>query len=215
MQRKVEINPGRFINKTTISISGILALSLLFLGIAGFGTSLRDKLTFYVHIAKLYVREPDAKLAMPLPEVLKKQVADTWHAARGSNRLHEGQDIFAPKGTPILSATSGYVYKIGDNTLGGHTVSVIGNGGRVYYYAHLDSFAPGIQEGDRVSTKSLLGYVGTTGNAQGTPPHLHFGVYTSSGAIDPLPLLVDRRMPVITNDHPKTTRHNPLISRRV
>jgi murein DD-endopeptidase MepM/ murein hydrolase activator NlpD len=70
------------------------------------------------------------------------------------------------------------VYKVGENPLGGQTVSVIGAGGRVYYYAHLDSYAPGIEVGDPVNTKTLLGYVGTTGNAQGTPPHLHFGVYT-------------------------------------
>jgi murein DD-endopeptidase MepM/ murein hydrolase activator NlpD len=68
----------------------------------------------------------------------------------------------------------------------------MGAGGRVYYYAHLDAYAPGIKEGDYVTTKSVLGYVGTTGNAAGTPPHLHFGVYATGGAINPLPLLTDR-----------------------
>jgi murein DD-endopeptidase MepM/ murein hydrolase activator NlpD len=106
--------------------------------------------------------------------------------------VHEGQDIFAPKGTPVLSATDGYVYNIGDNRLGGQTVSIIGAGGRVYYYAHLDSYAPHLEEGDHVTNQTVLGYVGTTGNAQGTPPHLHFGVYTGGGAINPLPLLTDR-----------------------
>jgi len=78
-------------------------------------------------------------------------------------------------------------------------VSVIGDGGRVYYYAHLDSYAPGIAVGEPVTRQTLLGYVGTTGNAQGTPPHLHFGVYTSSGAINPLPLLVDRAQTAVTS----------------
>jgi peptidoglycan LD-endopeptidase LytH len=82
--------------------------------------------------------------------------------------------------------------RIGENSLGGQTVSVIGAGGRVYYYAHLDSYAPGIAEGDYVTPKTVLGYLGTTGNAAGTPPHLHFGVYTPSGAQNPLPLLNDR-----------------------
>jgi murein DD-endopeptidase MepM/ murein hydrolase activator NlpD len=109
--------------------------------------------------------------------------------------VHEGQDIFAPKGTPVYSATEGYVYNIGENNLGGQTVSVIGAGGRSYYYAHLDSYAPHLAEGDYVTTQTTLGYVGTTGNAQDTRPHLHFGVYTAGGAINPLPLLTDRALP--------------------
>ncbi|HJX90088.1 MAG TPA: M23 family metallopeptidase, partial [Pyrinomonadaceae bacterium] len=84
--------------------------------------------------------------------------------------------------------------------------------GRVYYYAHLNSYAPGLAKGDPVNTKTLLGYVGTTGNAQGTPPHLHFGIYTSDGAINPLPLLVDRNAPVLTNV--KSTSRHPLVSRK-
>jgi murein DD-endopeptidase MepM/ murein hydrolase activator NlpD len=174
-----------------------------------------DKLLFYARIAKLYTQEPDAKIAMPLQDITKRQIADTWGAPRGVGRRHEGQDIFAPKGTPILSATSGYVYKIGENNLGGQTVSVISKGGRVYYYAHLDSYAPGLEVGDRVSTRTVLGFVGTTGNAQGTPPHLHFGIYTFTGAINPLPLLIDRTAPRITTTHPRESRStNRLISHK-
>src|ERR1044072_6347050 len=169
-------------------VSTVLVVTLLILVVTG----LSDRLVFYARVAKLYTQSPDTRIAMPLEDVAKREVADTWGAPRGTGRRHEGQDIFAPKGTPILSATSGYIYKIGENNLGGQTVSVISKGGRVYYYAHLDSYARGIQIGDRVTTRSALGYVGTTGNAQGTPPHLHFGVYTSSGAINPLPLLTDR-----------------------
>ena len=128
---------------------------------------------------------------MPVQGVARKQVADTWHAPRGDRR-HEGQDIFAPRGSAVLSATDGYILKIGENNLGGQTVSVIGAGGRVYYYAHLDSYAPNIAAGDYVNRETVLGYVGTTGNAGGTPPHLHFGVYASGGAMNPLPLLSDR-----------------------
>jgi murein DD-endopeptidase MepM/ murein hydrolase activator NlpD len=148
---------------------------------------------------------------MPLEEVRKKEIADTWQAARGDGRKHEGQDIFAPRGTPILSATSGYVYNVGENNLGGQTVSVISKGGRVYYYAHLDAYARGIKIGDRVTTRTVLGYVGTTGNAQGTPPHLHFGVYTSSGAINPLPMLTDRIPPAITRQEPVNHRLHRLV----
>jgi hypothetical protein len=151
-----------------------------------------DKFIFFVHVAQLYTREADKKLAMPVQDVEKKKIANTWHAPRDGGRLHEGQDIFAPRGTPIFSATEGYIAKIGENTLGGQTVSVIGAGGRIYYYAHLEAYAPHLAEGDYVTTQTLLGYVGSTGNAAGTPTHLHFGVYEPGGATNPLPLLSDR-----------------------
>jgi murein DD-endopeptidase MepM/ murein hydrolase activator NlpD len=152
-----------------------------------------NKIVLFVHVAQLYTRDPDKILAMPLEDVSTKQIANTWHAPRDGGRLHEGQDIFAPRGTPVISATEGYVANIGENSLGGQTVSVIGAGGRVYYYAHLDAYAPQLKEGDYVTTQTVLGYVGTTGNAAGTPPHLHFGVYEPArGAMNPLPLLNDR-----------------------
>jgi murein DD-endopeptidase MepM/ murein hydrolase activator NlpD len=151
-----------------------------------------DKLLLVVHVARLYAAEPDQKLSMPVQGVSKSQVGDTWHAARDGDRRHEGQDIFASRGTPVLSATQGYIVNVGENRLGGQTVSVVGAGGRIYYYAHLDSYAPHITTGDHVTTQTVLGYVGTTGNAAGTPPHLHFGVYATGGALNPLPLLSDR-----------------------
>ena len=196
-------------------ILGVFAATFLLLWVTGVAGVISDQLLFYARIARLYTQEPDSKIAMPLPDVAKRQIANTWGAPRGTGRRHEGQDIFAPKGTPILSATRGYVYKIGENNLGGQTVSVIGSGGRVYYYAHLDSYAPGLEVGDRVSTRTVLGYVGTTGNAQGTPPHLHFGVYTFTGAINPLPLLTDRTAPIVTRTRPtETATRSRLVSRR-
>jgi peptidoglycan LD-endopeptidase LytH len=173
-------------------------------------TGASDTLLFYARVARLYTQSPDSRLAMPLENLSKKAISDTWQASRGDGRRHEGQDIFAARGTPILSATNGFIYKIGENNLGGQTVSVIGSGGRVYYYAHLDSYAKGIEVGDRVTTRTVLGYVGTTGNAQGTPPHLHFGVYTMTGAINPLPLLTDRNAPTVT----KKKETKPRIAAR-
>ena len=192
-------------------VSVVLVVMLLIL----LATGLSDRLVFYARVAKLYTQSPDTKIAMPLEDVSRKAVADTWGAPRGTGRRHEGQDIFAPRGTPILSATSGYIYKIGENNLGGQTVSVISKGGRVYYYAHLDRYANGIEVGDRVTTRTVLGYVGTTGNAQGTPPHLHFGIYTVTGAINPLPLLTDRVAPTVTTAKPKETKaKRTLVSRK-
>ncbi len=192
-----------------------VALVILVTLLVLFATGISDKLLFYARVAKLYTQSPDTRIAMPLEDVARKEVADTWQAPRGVGRRHEGQDIFAPRGTPILSATNGFIYKIGENNLGGQTVSVIGSGGRVYYYAHLDSYAQGIAVGDRVSRRTVLGYVGTTGNAQGTPPHLHFGIYTWNGAINPLPLLTDRVAPIVTTNKPRETKPKPtLISRK-
>lgn len=179
-----------------LSLAALLLVVFLILGsVTGISASaerIADKFILYVHVARLYTKEPDQTIAMPIQDVSKKQIADTWRAPRGSDRLHEGQDIFAPQGTPVLSATEGYIVNIGENNLGGQTVSVIGAGGRSYYYAHLDSYAPHIAEGDYVTRQTVLGYVGTTGNAIGTPPHLHFGVYAPGGAMNPLPLLSDR-----------------------
>ncbi len=82
----------------------------------------------------------------------------------------------------------GYVYRSRQNSLGGNTISILGAGGRVYYYAHLDKYSEDLAVGDSVSTETIVGYVGNTGNARETPPHLHFGVYTVGGAINPLTL---------------------------
>jgi len=176
-----------------ISVLFILILTALpWAIITGDVTKVFGGIALNFKIIRLTAREPDTKLAVPVEAIRVRQIGDTWQAPRSEDRLHEGQDIFAPRGTTVYSATAGYVVRIGDNRLGGRTVSIIGAGGRIYYYAHLDSYASGLAVGDHVTNETKIGYVGTTGNAQGTPPHLHFGVYTSSGAINPLPLLTDR-----------------------
>lgn len=198
----------RFTMKRTWKTLGVLAAAMFLLVATGAGGALADTVVFYARIAKLYTQEPHSKIKLPVEDVTKREIADTWGAPRSGGRSHEGQDIFAPKGTKVLSATNGYVYRIGENNLGGQTVSVISSGGRIYYYAHLDDYAPGLKVGDPVTTHTVLGFVGTTGNAQGTPPHLHFGVYTLSGAINPLPLITDRTAPA-----PTMTRTKPAEPR--
>jgi murein DD-endopeptidase MepM/ murein hydrolase activator NlpD len=180
------------VKKFLATLSLLAALSAIAYSVAPEATSrLFAKLTLPFKIAALYTEPADRALPVPVEGVHRKQIADTWHAPRGNGRLHEGSDIFAKEGTPIHSATEGYVVSKGVNNLGGNTVFVIGPGGRRYYYAHLEGYSD-IEVGDYVTPKTVLGYVGTTGNAKGTPPHLHFGVYTSSGPVDPLPLLTDR-----------------------
>ena len=163
----------------------------------------RERRARYSEVFPLYVAaagpEPDTRLVVPVDGVRVSQIADTWGGPRSGGRRHEGQDLFAPVGTPIRSATDGWVWRIGERDLGGRTVTIVGGAGRRYYYAHLSSYAD-IREGQRVTPDTVIGYVGNTGNARATPPHLHLGVYESRDpedpcdwdAIDPLPMLVDR-----------------------
>jgi murein DD-endopeptidase MepM/ murein hydrolase activator NlpD len=127
-------------------------------------------------------------VAMPVSGVRPKGLRDTWHGARSGGRKHEGIDIFAKRGTEVQSATEGIVLRVGDNQLGGHVVWVLGPGAQRHYYAHLDRFAD-VAAGMQVQAGTVLGYVGNTGNAAGTPPHLHYGVYGNGGAINPYPIL--------------------------
>ena len=101
-------------------------------------------------------------------------------------------DIFAKRGTPVTSATEGIVLRIGTNTLGGQVINVLGAGSQVHYYAHLDRYGS-FEVGDAVLPGDTLGFVGNTGNAAATPPHLHYGIYDTNGrALNPWPLLASR-----------------------
>lgn len=145
--------------------------------------------------------QPDDALLVPVDGVEKAGIADTWGAPREDDREHAGQDIFAKKGTVVRSATNGVVWRIGSSERGGKWVYVLGAGGRRYYYAHLQDVAKNLKEGQRVTTNTVLGTVGDSGNADGTPPHLHFAMYGRFDpnaacrflAIDPLKLFRDRK----------------------
>lgn len=135
------------------------------------------------------IREPaPAELPVPVEGVEPSQLANTWGAARSEGRTHEGIDIFAPRHTQVLAATRGIVMRRGWNRLGGRTLSILGPGGQSHYYAHLEDYDDA-DVGDWVEAGEVIGYVGDSGNAQGTPPHLHYGIYESGGAINPYPRL--------------------------
>lgn len=103
---------------------------------------------------------------------------------------HEGIDIFAPRGTPLVAAERGVIDRLGVGRLGGLKFWLRGESGSDWYYAHLDSFAPGLANGQVVEVGELLGYVGDTGNAVGTPPHLHLQLHPGGGdPVNPYPLL--------------------------
>ncbi len=142
-----------------------------------------------IESARLARMPAPTSLPVPVEGVAARRIADTWGAARSGGRSHEGVDIFAPRGTPVTSSTRGVVSQVADRGLGGKQVWVIGPGGERHYYAHLDAFAPGLARFDRVEAGALLGFVGDTGNARGTSPHLHYGIYAIDGAYNPWPLL--------------------------
>ncbi|CAN5901065.1 hypothetical protein BH23ACT12_BH23ACT12_03850 [soil metagenome] len=116
---------------------------------------------------------------------------DTFGAPRPGYRKHQGVDIFALSGTPVLAVVNGVVEQKGTNPLGGNKLWIRSPGDNwSYYYAHLAGFGPGIGNGSRVKKGQVIGYVGNTGNARTTPPHLHFESHVPSGAVaNPYPIL--------------------------
>lgn len=141
-----------------------------------------------MYVAELIGENAPQNLPIPVKGVSARAVRDSFGAARAGDRTHQGIDIFAPRGTPVISTTRGIVTRVGENSLGGTVVWVLGPAGDRHYYAHLGSVAD-IRSGQRIDAGAVLGTVGTTGNARGTPPHLHYGIYRTSGAINPFPLL--------------------------
>ena len=136
--------------------------------------------------------EAGPSLAFPVEGRDSRAVLSGWGVDRdGGARRHEGIDIFAPRGTPVLAGGEGVAWA-GENRLGGTVVFVRdGARGHSHYYAHLDRHA--VATGQRVRIGDTLGFVGNTGNARTTAPHLHFGVYRrGEGAVNPFPF-VDTR----------------------
>jgi peptidoglycan LD-endopeptidase LytH len=107
--------------------------------------------------------------------------SDSWGAPRSGGRTHKGVDMSASKGTPLVAMEAGGVYRLSNSSLGGISLYLIGNSGDLYYYAHLDAWADGIADGQRVAAGDLVGYVGTTGNSPSWLPHLHLGWKPGNG----------------------------------
>lgn len=143
-------------------------------------------------IRQLQQQPLSSRLPVPVQGVSRKQLNDTWGAARSQGRSHEGIDIMAEKGTKVYSTTDGLVASLKGNNLGGTVIWIIGPSGSWHYYAHLSKHKRGLNEGDYIRKGDLIGYVGNTGNARSTAPHLHYGIYLSGkgrGATNPYPYL--------------------------
>lgn len=140
---------------------------------------------------------PTALPVVPVPGIAARDIASSFGAPRSGDSRHEGIDIFAVRGTPVLSTTRGVVLSVRESGPGGKQVWVIGPARERHFYAHLDAWTTGLERGDVLAPGQVLGQVGDTGNARGTP-HLHYGIYGEGGALDPLPRLIAGGAPVST-----------------
>ncbi len=142
------------------------------------------------------------RLVVPVQGLTPAELSDNWGAARSDGRRHQGIDIMAAQGTPVVAAAAGRIVRFWNSELGGVSIYQTGESGRlIYYYAHLDARAGGLEEGDVVQQGDVIGYVGATGNA--TTPHLHFEIqrvadarhWWRGRAVNPYPYLVSGETP--------------------
>lgn len=152
----------------------------------------------------LLQQEMPRTLPIPVDGVTAGRLQNTWGYARDGGRHHQGIDIFAPRNTPVRSATAGIIEFKGMKGLGGQVVTITGPGGYRLYYAHLEDFGPQAV-GDWVEAGEIIGTVGNSGNAAVSSTHLHYGIYSPSGAaVNPYPFLkggqpfAERTQPVQT-----------------
>ncbi len=144
-------------------------------------------------------------LGMPVQDARPASIQSGFGAPRDAGaRRHQGVDLFAPRGTPVVAAADGLITAVGVNGLGGNVVWELRPLHREsLYYAHLDTQL--VRPGSYVKRGDVLGTVGNTGNARGGPTHLHFGIYAAGGAVDPLPYLAPipqpERQPLIDRHH--------------
>jgi len=140
------------------------------------------------------------ELMIPVLNVRPSELSDTYTDSRGGGeRLHEAIDIMAPTGTSVVAAAPGVIEKLFESDAGGMTIYVRSNDGRtIHYYAHLDKYAEGLKEGQKVRRGQRLGEVGSSGNASADAPHLHFAIlqttkdaawWEPANAVNPYPLL--------------------------
>jgi murein DD-endopeptidase MepM/ murein hydrolase activator NlpD len=140
-------------------------------------------------------------LTVPVAGAKREQLSSTsFHEGR-PDHPHEALDIMAPRGTPVVAVEDGTIEKLFWSRFGGHTIYQFDPSRRfAYYYAHLDRYADGLTEGRIIHRGDTLGFVGSTGNASPTAPHLHFAIFLltperhwwKGTAIDPYPVLSEK-----------------------
>ena len=116
--------------------------------------------------------------------------SNDWMYPRPGGRSHQGIDLFAARGTPVVAVADGSLFNVGWNGLGGWRLWVRDRAGNGFYYAHLSAYAPVAREGATVARGTVLGYVGDSGDAQGTPTHVHFEIHPGGGGpVPPYPIV--------------------------
>lgn len=121
-------------------------------------------------------------LMLPVQGIDKDDLRSNFNELRGGSRRHEAIDILAPRNTPVFAVEDGRIARLFLSEAGGITIYQFDpTETYVYYYAHLEQYAPGLEEGDRVTRGEIIGYVGTTGNAPRNTPHLHFAIFKMTG----------------------------------
>ena len=117
-------------------------------------------------------------LMLPVHGIKRDDLRDTFNDMRGGTRRHEAIDVLAPRHTPVLAVEDGTVARLFSSKAGGTTIYQFDPTEHyIYYYAHLENYAQGLEEGDGLKRGQVVGYVGTTGNAPKDTPHLHFAIF--------------------------------------
>ncbi|GMQ86210.1 MAG: hypothetical protein BMS9Abin07_1783 [Acidimicrobiia bacterium] len=129
---------------------------------------------------------PEATPGFRCPVQGGASFVNTWGAPRSGGRRHKGVDMFNTRNTPLVAVVDGRV-RFSSNGLGGVVTHLYGDDGTTYYYAHLESHPTGISSGQRVSAGTVVGYVGNSGNARYTSPHVHFEIRPNGVAVNPYP----------------------------
>jgi murein DD-endopeptidase MepM/ murein hydrolase activator NlpD len=125
------------------------------------------------------------------PVAGKTTIGGPFGAFRADTGFHEGNDLFAGFGTPVVAVADGTVENVGSLKISGNRLWVYADTGDQFFYAHLSAFSPNAVDHAHVKAGTVLGYVGNTGDAEPTPPHLHFEIHPDGGdAVDPHPFLV-------------------------
>ena len=184
-------------------------VSLYWYGLSGSGPSTGPRLEPRAETAEKAAASAKAKenliigptgLAVPVAGIKPTQLSDTFTQARsGGARVHDAIDIMADHGTPVVAAAPGKVEKLFFSKGGGGITAYVRSDDErwIYYYAHLQDYAPGLKEGKSVERGDPIGRVGATGNANPDGPHLHFAIHRmrpeddwhEGTAINPYPLL--------------------------
>lgn len=156
-------------------------------------------------------------LEFPVLAMSRVHLQDSFTALRqDGSRIHRALDIMAPRHTPVRAVTDGVIARVSDGGAGGLALYLIDRAGsHCFYYAHLEGYAPGLGQGQAVSRGQVIGYVGTTGNAPASAPHLHFAIFKlrdrnrwwGGYAINPYPLLK------VSADTPRRARPSSAASR--